>query len=236
MQTPVLSAINGAALLNGNTSATLKPTVDSVKDAMLGLRGFEQVFVPHGTTLLAQGDRTDCVFYILKGLVVEEELNIDGEAAWADIKMRGEVAGLNCVTFGGGWRGHYEISTASIQALTDVFAVRLPRYQIANNIPDDSALSKMVHDILQLQTVHLHNHLLALCAKSAQARVVMLLQSLFQRAIERQVIKPTQRLPISQVTIAKVANVSVVHMNRIVQKLRLDGVLDWTTDGVSMTA
>jgi CRP/FNR family transcriptional regulator, anaerobic regulatory protein len=197
-----------------------------------GLRGFEQTFVPHGATLVTQGAQTEHIFYILSGWALEEELTADGDIAWADIMMRGEVAGLNCVMLERAAKGHHQISTATIQALTDVFAVRVPRHKISQSLDQDHAFSKMAHETLRRQTAHLHSHLVALSAKSAHERVIMLLRSLRQRARQANILTTNQRLPISQVILARVANVSVVHMNRIVQKLRLDGLLDWTADGV----
>ncbi len=199
---------------------------------IVGLKRFEQVFVPHGATLLTQGAKTEYVFYILNGWALEEELTADGDIAWADIMMRGEVAGLNCVMLERDRKGQHEISTASIQALTDVFAVRVPRYKIADNMDEDRTFSRMVHDTLRRQTAHLHSHLVALSAKSAHDRVMMLLRSFDKRARDSKALTPAQRLPISQVVLARVANISVVHMNRIAQKLRLDGFLDWTPEGV----
>ena len=149
--------------------------------------------------------------------------------------MRGEVAGLNCVINERDRRGQHQVSTASIQALTDVFAVRVPRSKIALNMDEDRAFSKMVHDTLRRQTTHLHSHLIALSAKCANDRVIMLLKSLRQRAVDAQALKATRRLPISQVILARVANVSVVHMNRIAQKLRSDGFLDWSAEGVLLS-
>jgi CRP/FNR family transcriptional regulator, anaerobic regulatory protein len=197
-----------------------------------GLKGFEQVFVPHGETLMTQGAKTDYVFYILSGWALEEELTADGDVAWADVMMRGEVAGLNCVMMESTPKEQQQISTASILALTDVFAVRVPRSKISQNMEEDRAFSKMVHDVLRRQSAHLHAHLVALSAKSAHERVTLLLRSLYDRAVLSHALKDTRRIPISQVVLARIANISVVHMNRIAQKLRLDGYLDWSAEGV----
>ena len=228
-------ASNGVPFLTNyeaNSSASTTPISTS---PIFGLRGFEQVFVPHGATLITQGAKTEYVFYILNGWALEEELTVDGDIAWADIMMRGEVAGLNCVMLERDRKSQYQISTASIQALTDVFAVRVPRYKITHNMEEDRAFSRMVHDTLRRQTEHLHSHLVALSAKSAQDRVMMLLRSFDKRARETKALTAAQRLPISQVVLARVANISVVHMNRIAQKLRLDGFLDWTPEGVLLS-
>jgi CRP/FNR family transcriptional regulator, anaerobic regulatory protein len=229
-----LGARNGVSYLPDDLASDHFSNASISVAPLAGLRGFEQVFVPHGATLMTQGAKTDYVFYILSGWALEEELTADGDVAWADIMMRGEVAGLNCVVLEPDRRGQHPISTASILALTDVFAVRVPRRKISAHFEEDRAFSKMVHDTLRRQTAHLHSHLVALSAKCAHDRVTMLLQSLYQRAIEARALTGTKRLPISQVILARVANISAVHMNRIAQKLRLDGFLDWTTEGVQL--
>lgn len=216
----------------GNLSMPPVAGTSGVGSSVAGLRGLEQVFVPHGTTLLTQGAQTDHVFYILNGWALEEELTIRGDIAWADIMMRGEVAGLNCVMMERDRKSPQPISTASILALTDVFAVRVPRCKISLSLDEDRVFSKMVHDTLRRQSAHLHSHLVALSARNSHDRVVLLLRSLYRRAVESSALKAFQPLPISQVTLAGVANISVVHMNRIVQKLRSDGFLEWTSDGV----
>ena len=223
---------------NGVTSPTFNSRSFLAQDKHItlvpnaGLRGFEQIFVPHGTTLLTQGARAESIYFLLSGWALEEELTADGDVAWADIMMRGEVAGLNCAMHEHDKRGQYQISTASILALTDVLAVRLPRSRVIQDMQDDRAFSKVVNDTLRCQTEHLHSHLVALSAKSAHDRVIMLLRSFYARARHAHALPPSMRLPISQVVLARVANISVVHMNRIAQKLRHDGFLDWTQEGV----
>jgi CRP-like cAMP-binding protein len=200
----------------------------------LTLDGFEQFFVPHGSTLVTQGARIDCAFYILSGWVLEEEVSCEGEVAWADIILRGEVAGLNCVIAECDKRGSGEVTTAAISALTDVFAVRIPRHKIDVRNDDDRAFAKMMHETLRRQSAHLHDHLVALSAKNANDRVLMMLKSLQLRARAAFGGLSDDRLPISQVILARIANISVVHMNRIAQKLRQEGILDWSNEGVRL--
>jgi CRP-like cAMP-binding protein len=232
MNNQPLHMSNGVSLLPSYIASKSAASIPISFQSSTSLKEFEQVFVPHGTSLLTQGAKTDFVFYILNGWALEEELTIEGDVAWADIMMRGEVAGLNCVMLERDRGGQSQISTASILALTDVFAVRVPRKKINLNLDEDRAFSKMVNDTLRRQSMHLHSHLVALSAKSAHDRVIMLLRSLQLRAHELNATKGEDRLPISQVIMARIANVSVVHMNRIAQKLRLDGLLDWNAEGV----
>jgi CRP-like cAMP-binding protein len=199
-------------------------------------QSFEQVFVPHGETLLRQGEPSPAILYILSGWALEEQLTREGEIAWAHITMRGEVAGLNSVAFEGHCDGEaLPVSTAFIHALTDVFALRVPRSLILAAADEDRALGHMIQDVLRRQSASLHNHLVALSAKCASDRVVQILRSLHARALEQgSITRSDCRLPISQVVLAKFANLSVVHLNRIAQKLRQDGVLDWNSDGVCL--
>jgi CRP-like cAMP-binding protein len=201
----------------------------------LSLNGFEQIFVPHGSTLASQGSQLDFAFYVLSGWVLEEEVSCDGEVAWADIILRGEVAGLNCVTAVGDQKRFQSVTTASLTALTDVFAVRVPRYRIDVRSDDDRGFARMIHDTLRRQSSHLHDHLVALSARNANERVVLILKSLKKRANAAFGTSRSDRLPVSQVVLARIANISVVHMNRIAQKLRQDGVLDWSNEGVRFT-
>jgi CRP-like cAMP-binding protein len=212
--------------LNKNSRARYAPSHVS------GVAGFEQVFVPYGSTLVTQGAALDTAFYILSGWVLEEEVTRDGEVAWADIILRGEVAGLNCVTSQADKRELRPVSTATISALTDVFAVRLPRCRLDGLSDDDRAFAVMLHDTLRRQSAHLHDQLVALSAKTAHDRVVMMLKSLQQRANLATGNSASERLPVSQVVLARIANISVVHMNRIAQKLRHEGIVDWSGEGV----
>jgi CRP-like cAMP-binding protein len=198
----------------------------------LNLLGFEQVFAPHGSTLVCQGADLDCAFYILSGWVLEEEVTCEGEVAWADIILRGEVAGLNCVASNHGHKPKQPVATATISALTDVFAVRVPRRRLDRLNEDDKAFARLLHDTLRRQSAHLHDQLVALSAKTANDRVLLLLKSLKHRAQIAFGTCAHERLPVSQVVLARLANVSVVHMNRIAQKLRQEGVLDWSHEGV----
>jgi CRP-like cAMP-binding protein len=196
------------------------------------LPGFEQIFAPHGSTIVSQGAEFDSALYILSGWVLEEEVTCEGDVAWADIIMRGEVAGLNCVSSQNDVREKRKVATASISALTDVFAIRLPRRQIDRFSDEDRAFTRMLHETLRRQSAHLHDQLVALSAKTANDRVLMMLKSLQHRAQHAFGVCASARLPVSQVVLARIANISVVHMNRIAQKLRQEGVLDWSHEGV----
>jgi CRP-like cAMP-binding protein len=206
--------------------------VPNSTESSVGVRGFEQVFVPHGATLVTQGAKAECVFYILRGWALEEELNSDGDVVWANILMRGDVAGLGCSMLESDREVPRLTSTASISAVTDVFALRVPRNKISRSMEEDSSFSKMVQDVLWHQADRLHAHMVTLSAKCAHDRVTAMLRSFYDRALNAGAFTDARRLPISQVILARVANISVVHMNRIAQKLRQDGFLEWSADGV----
>jgi CRP-like cAMP-binding protein len=198
----------------------------------LDFPGFEQIFAPHGSTLINQGSNFDSALYILSGWALEEEVTSEGEVAWADVVLRGEVAGLNCVTSNSGSHQKHRIATATISALTDVFAVWIPRRKLDQLNDDDRAFARTLHETLRRQSAHLHDQLVALSAKTANDRVLRMLQTLHNRAQFAFGPCGYERLPISQVVFARLANISVVHMNRIAQKLRQEGVLDWSNEGV----
>jgi CRP-like cAMP-binding protein len=214
------------------SKSTIVRTSSSPILANHSLNGFDQIFVAHGSTLASQGSPLDFAFYVLSGWVLEEEVSCDGEVAWADIILRGEVAGLNCVTAVSDQKRFQSVTTASLTALTDVFAVRVPRYRIDVRSDDDRGFARMIHETLRRQSSHLHDHLVALSARNANERVVLILKSLKKRANEAFGASRTDRLPVSQVVLARIANISVVHMNRIAQKLRQEGILDWSNEGV----
>jgi CRP-like cAMP-binding protein len=200
------------------------------------LRAFERVFVPRGDTLLYQGATSSSVFYILSGWALEEQINCDGEIAWTHINLRGEIAGINSVSFEPLGDGQtVPVATAFIHALTDVYALNLPRAKFMAEAEDDRALGPLIRDILRQQSASLHNHLVALSAKSSGDRILQIVRTLHARALQQGAISRADcRLPISQVLMAKFANISVVHLNRIAQKLRQDGLLDWNGDGVCL--
>jgi CRP-like cAMP-binding protein len=198
----------------------------------VSLLGCDQIFAPHGSTLVSQGADLDCALYILSGWVLEEEVTAEGEIAWADIILRGEFAGLNCVASVPEQGHDNTMATATITALTDVFAVRIPRRQLDQINHEDRAFAHLFHDTLRRQASHLHDQLVALSAKTANDRVLMMLRSLHRRAQCAFGLCPKTKLPVSQVVLARLANISVVHMNRIAQKLRHEGVLEWSHEGV----
>jgi CRP-like cAMP-binding protein len=224
--------------------------VDRFPNALIAQKGFPEdfspkqmkrypptlgrIFVPHGETLLSQGAASTSVFYILNGWALEEQLTCDGEIAWAYVTMRGEVAGINSVSFEARCDGQIApVSTAFIHALTDVFALSIPRDKFLAGAEDDCVFGPVIRDILRRQVASQHSHFVALSAKLASDRILQIVRTLHSRALEQGAISTFgSRLPISQVVMAKFANISVVHLNRIAQKLRHDGHLDWNGDGV----
>jgi CRP-like cAMP-binding protein len=202
--------------------------------SLINFRQFEHVFVPRGGLLLSQGGTSNYVFYILNGWVVEESVSRQGDIAWVDVFMKGDFAGLNCIAISSCAKVDAQTATASLQALTDVSVLKIPRNKIGSAHIDDPELNFELLQILKAQSKWYHSRMIALSASSSITRVYHLLKAMFRRALDCGALRPAERLPLSQVVVSHMANISVVHMNRIAQKLRREGLFDWNYEGVQM--
>jgi hypothetical protein len=108
----------------------------------------------------------------------------------------------------------------------------VPRAHVFDENDEDPCFTRDVVGLLQSQCAWNHDRMVAQSAPTAFDRVVKQLQLLNHHAVQNSAVQPGERLPISQAIFARMMSISAVHMNRIVQKLRVDGVVDWSAEGV----
>jgi CRP-like cAMP-binding protein len=184
-----------------------------------GCRSAEEVQA--GTELFAEGDHLHHVSLLVSGWACHQRVLSDGRRQIFGFALPGDLFGSCC-------------RSASIAQTT---AVVLKSGTIANVtfirdvlLESPRRFAGLASAFAGLQTLHegyLLNHLVRLGRQTAYERIAHLLLELGQRAAAVGLAdRGESPLPLTQEILADALGLSVVHVNRTLQQLRRDGLLD----------
>jgi CRP-like cAMP-binding protein len=185
-----------------------------------GLRGMKvpaRVF-PSGTEIFIPDQRTTALYQVTSGWGFCANAFADGRRQILNFLLPGDLMPLECL-FNNLVRQNYH-------ALTPVIAVGIPLNALHELIEDDGAFAAAILRRQSLHTATLREHLAAVGRRNAYERVTHLLLELWYRASGGLPETDSFDFPVTQEVMADALGLSVIHVNRTLQRVRADRLFD----------
>ena len=204
--------------------AALSPALDDA--ALTALRYAEQSErrIPVRRELVTEGAPVDAPLILLSGWAASVRLLADGRRQIMGFVLPGEI-------LSGCGRARPR-ALATVIALTDVGIAALPR---PDTLPAGSPLADAYATGRALNDLFLLNQIARLGRLDAYERLVDLLLELHDRfALAGMAIGGSFPLPLTQETLADALGLTSVHVNRMIQLMRKDGLLTWKSSTATL--
>lgn len=170
-----------------------------------------------GAELIAGGAHSGPPRILLHGWAAEQRVLSDGRRQILRFVLPGDIFGLKSK--------HH----ASVPAVTAISAVTFaPMHLMGASAEEEGSVFARIADTLSAETIQgLRNHVVRLGRLSAYERVAHLMLELYFR-LDRVGLTdgPVFEMPLSQDVLADAVGLSTVHTNRVLQKLRGEGLLE----------
>jgi CRP/FNR family transcriptional regulator len=184
-----------------------------VEDRKLGQIHFEA-----GQSILSDGARDDRLFTVLEGWAIRHKSLPDGRRQILNILLPGDLIGLQGELMGS---AQYDV-----EALTPMRLCVFRRDSFLALAQADPALSLDIAWLAALSERFSDDILLSVGRRTAEERVAMLLVHLHRRAASAGLAEAGIIVfPLTQVHIADALGLSTVHVNRVLQRLRRQGLI-----------
>ena len=184
-----------------------------------------------GATLQAENHPAGAAYVIVAGVAQSRRSVAGGEQQILAVHLAGDVVGLPPLLYGQ--------RAAELTALTEVRAARLPKGAFLNLIEAHPALWRLFARDMARDAAITQEWMVGLGRRSAYARTAHLMCELFVRQVGT--LTPGGArcpFPLRQAELADAMGLSVVHVNRVLQRLRAEGlicldsgtltILDWS--------
>ena len=147
--------------------------------------------------------------------------NIGGAGAFTAIYLPGDVIGLDALPTG--------LLHDEVTALMDGAVLRLPLQQLADSIADGGEVAREAVRRLAADSALLREALFAVGAQSSTERLSTFTLQTHDRVIAAGLTLPGGgfRMPLTQVQLGAVTGLTSVHVNRVLRRLRLEGLIDF---------
>jgi CRP-like cAMP-binding protein len=197
-----------------SSAATSRPG----ERAARGPSALTQLFKP-GTEIFSPGTEIAALSQITRGWAFAASTLADGRRQILNFLLPGDLLPLECI-FQSTVQGFY-------QALTEVSAVGLPLKVLRNLVDSDAAFASAILRQQAMQISVVNEHLVNAGRRSAYERVVHLLLEFWHRmAPSQEPASETFHLPFTQEVLADALGLSVIHVNRTLQRIRADGLFE----------
>ena len=180
-----------------------------------------ELAVEAGTTILSEGSDGPHLYTLLSGWVFKYKTLEDGRRQVTNFGLPGDLIGLQASMF--------DAMTHSVEALTDAALCILPRAKIWPLYKNFEGLAFDVTWLAAREEAMLTEYLATVGQRNSMERVAFVLLDLFRRAQRSGLVKNGQMmLPIAQHHLADTIGFSLVHTNKVLQKLRRTECFNWT--------
>lgn len=180
-----------------------------------------ELAVEPGTTVLSEGSDGPHLYTVLSGWVFKYKTLEDGRRQVINFGLPGDLIGLQASMF--------DVMTHSVEALTDVTLCILPRAKMWPLYKNFEGLAFDVTWLAAREEMLLSDYLATVGQRNSIERVAFVLLDLFRRAQRSGLVKKDEMtLPIAQQLLADTIGFSLVHTNKMLQKLRRTGCFNWT--------
>ncbi len=187
---------------------------DFSKDELTFITGFKagELTVEPGTTVLAEGSASAHLFTVLSGWGFRYKLMDDGRRQILNFILPGDLVGLQGSLL--------DEMNHSVEALTEMILCVFQRDRIWELFKLQPSLGFDVTWLAAREEQILDEHLLSVGRRTAEERAAYLLLFLFSRAEVRGLTRGnTIAFPFTQPHIADTLGLSLVHTNRILNRL-----------------
>ena len=194
-----------------------KPLSPAAHDALLASIWPSQIF-RRASQLQYEGEAADVAYLILEGLAVTHRTLQDGGRQIVALHFPGDWVGLSDVICGHNVQG--------LTAITPVTAARLPKDALLKLIETHAELSALFTNYMVRDARIAQEWLVGLGRRSAYARTAHLICEIALRHAETESpVFGRYPFPLTQVELADVLGLSIVHVNRVFQRLRREGLI-----------
>jgi len=185
--------------------------------ALLDLKAVSRIVRP-GQEIISEGKRCTSVFLITEGIAIRYRILRDGQRQILNFLFPGDFAGVTSCRF--------DNALYSIKTLTEAAISPVPLPRLIGLFDSHPRLAAKLFWSFTSEVAILAEHLIAIGRRPAQERVAHLLLELHSRL---QLIglanEHSYRLPLTQEIISDTLGLSIPYVNRVLQKLRHDGLV-----------
>ena len=175
-------------------------------------------FAPAGSTIMFENQHNDRLFTVLSGWTFRYR-TLDRRRQIINFGIPGDFLGLQATL--DDMMGH------GIEALTDVTLCYFPRARLWDHFAHHPRLSFDITWLAAQQERSFEEQLLTLGQRTATERIAYLLWHLFDRARDVGLVRDnTVELPMRQQHLADTLGLSLVHINKTLQKIREEGAIE----------
>lgn len=191
-------------------------------DELRFVSGFKtgELVAEAGTTLFAEGSHNSHLYTVLSGWGFRYKTLEDGQRQILNFVLAGDLIGLQGSLMG-------EMQHA-IEALSDMLLCVFERTRLYELYEASPSLAFDVTWLASKEERILDEHLLNVGQRSAEARAAYLLLFIFSRAKARRLTRGRSlTLPLTQQHLADTLGLSLVHTNRVLNRLTRRGIISW---------
>ncbi|MDO9415850.1 Crp/Fnr family transcriptional regulator [Pararhizobium sp.] len=212
-----------ALLLNIESHDILQ---DSEKDALKSLFVKEDIF-SEGKDLVVQGSRPAYSTLILEGFAARYKITADGLRQITALHVPGDFIDLHAFPL-----RLMDHGIVALSACRVTFADHGALKRVTENLPHLTRLL-WLHTLID-GAIH-REWIVSMGRKSKKAHLAHLICELYVRlGIVRRTDGTSFYFPLTQMEMADVLGISIVHMNRTIQSLRKDGLLVWINHTITI--
>ncbi|MGE5511015.1 MAG: Crp/Fnr family transcriptional regulator [Bacteroidota bacterium] len=187
----------------------------------------DELTVDPGTTVLSEGSESPHFYTVLSGWALKYKTLHDGRRQLTNFALPGDLIGLQASMF--------ESMQHSIEALTTLTLCVFPREKLWFLFKDFAGLALDVTWLAAREEMILGDYLATAGQRRSVERVAFVLHDLFRRARRSGLVKgDTLTLPITQHHLADTIGFSLVHTNKMLQRLRRTECFKWTNSTFRM--
>jgi CRP-like cAMP-binding protein len=195
---------------------TLPAGIAEIVD-LLDLRAISYRLRP-GQEIVSEGKRCASVFLITEGIAMRYRILRDGQRQILNFLVPGDFAGIASSRF--------ENAVFTIKTLTPTAVSPLPASRLAAMLESQPRLASVLLAVFSSDSAMLGEHLISLGRRRAISRVAHLLLELHARLYRVGLADERSfHLPLTQEMIGDALGLSIPYANRVLQELRLDGLV-----------
>lgn len=192
---------------------------ENEQQAILDLPGHAEQVRPN-RDFVPLGDTTDHVALIVAGIVGRFDQSNDGARQITAMHIPGDICDLHSVV--------QPLATSALQALSVATILRIPHFAIRAVAARYPAVAEALWRDCMVDAAILAEWIVNVGRRDAKTRVAHLLCEMATRLDAGQGANDfTFDLPVTQAQLAEATALTSVHVNRTLQSLRADGLIEW---------
>lgn len=192
---------------------------DDERLALIAAGSPQEIFAP-GADLVREGDRPERSILVISGFCTRYRLLADGQRQIMAIHIPGDFVDLHSFLI--------KQMDHSVGALSECVIVPFPHANLAEITRQFPHLTRLLWLTTLLDSAILREWIVAMGRRSAVNQLAHLICELYVRLdLIGAVSDQTFVFPVTQTDLGDTLGLSPVHVNRIIQELRRDGLIAW---------